>query len=1090
MDSYFETCGALSDWAPSRALSYAEAQFLEMMRLNGLVPQGLESKLIDGTIFLVSPQAVPACGVGLCLEQGKNNFSAQHWVLAEGAFGLATRLQLAKDDSLTPAVATMASGLAETLRVRGNLLLARTIQEEILATLRGTLGADDPATLAAELQLGETLVTAGAFREASLLQAHVVAVRIKVLGEGHPDVANAMGDLGASELNLGNVARAKALFKQAEATNQRVLGPEHPATLIAENNLATAFLAQGEFAAAKDIQERLLSKCRNGATNPREALLYEGNLAVTLGHIGDHAAAREISERVLASRMRIFGSRHPDTLTAQGNLAQTLRTVGDLAGARTLIEGVRTLSNEQFGEHHPISFAAEGNLAELMKLQGDNEALCELALQALPRLPRASASAAKLLTRYAFYLTVLEEQSGAPSVLPVEGDTAPPWMPSLLNLLPSLSAMLRDILEQLESEERRQALEPYSAFHAAWLKLSERWAPDHLPQALAPMHGLESWSTILGRLLHRDALPRSRQLDEFLVIRQRLQQLRVRQATLASMIESSLRHLPDGEADSDSKWGAEPTTTHHLAQGAKAELNKQIASHEELQAEEAEELQRYRCTRDELARVQPAFAALLGLPALRAGDLARELGDHEALLITLVIPPGRGAVFVVRCDRSQLVGVSGLSALTECVRRYQANRRSLLRCTGLRDGIIDDSVDILPSAALETSLGPAIASEVIAQFWRDFWRPLERQLENIGRVHLITGPNHHSLPLECGAPVDLAVHRYFGLPAYLSIRDHASPQQAVDGTCIVADAAWDCCPIPFVGAEAEIVESLLLPQGQVQQVRGQHLLQCPESTQRLVLCLHGNVAGQQARKHGYLLLDTTCDPPPILDAAEVNALPARISEVYASACLAAVVGSDGTGGAIGICSEWQLKGMGSAIASFAPVEDHFMPLLAALYWHARVQGLVPFEALRSAKQALKAGAWPESLIQVLHRAYHRTMRDVLRRAVYREGSARQNRRVAQTVAGWLLPAPVRDMYFGAPMMSRDCHLAFSTHYCEDEFGRERLIRECLANLIEQRANPVDLAVRPFARSAIDNICAFTHCLGNGGIACHEERRDA
>ena len=35
-------------------------------------------------------------------------------------------------------------------------------------------------------------------------------------------------------------------------------------------------------------------------------------------------------------------------------------------------------------------------------------------------------------------------------------------------------------------------------------------------------------------------------------------------------------------------------------------------------------------------------------------------------------------------------------------------------------------------------------------------------LREVQRVHLITGPGHHSLPFECGSPPGLPVHRYFG----------------------------------------------------------------------------------------------------------------------------------------------------------------------------------------------------------------------------------------------------------------------------------------------------------------------------------------
>src|SRR5262249_10291765 len=55
---------------------------------------------------------------------------------------------------------------------------------------------------------------------------------------------------------------------------------------------------------------------------------------------GAFGTARTLHEQVLATRRRILGDEHPDTLTAMGNLATSLSAQGDVAGARTLQEQV------------------------------------------------------------------------------------------------------------------------------------------------------------------------------------------------------------------------------------------------------------------------------------------------------------------------------------------------------------------------------------------------------------------------------------------------------------------------------------------------------------------------------------------------------------------------------------------------------------------------------------------------------------------------------------------------------------------------------------------------------------------------------
>jgi hypothetical protein len=121
------------------------------------------------------------------------------------------------------------------------------------------------------------------------------------------------------------------------------------------------------------------------------------------------------------------------------------------------------------------------------------------------------------------------------------------------------------------------------------------------------------------------------------------------------------------------------------------------------------------------------------------------------------------------------------------------------------------------------------------------------------------------------------------------------------------------------------------------------------------------------------------------------------------------------------------------------------------------------------------------LIEPMRLVYGKTLRKVLKRAVYREGDDGANR-AAQTIAGWLLPPYVRSSYFESRSLDERTHREFSVSYCESAEDRERLIGQCLGYLIEENARPEDLAVLPFAQAAIDNICAFTHCFGSGGVS--------
>jgi hypothetical protein len=659
-------------------------------------------------------------------------------------------------------------------------------------------------------------------------------------------------------------------------------------------------------------------------------------------------------------------------------------------------------------------------------------------------------------------LRALESQCAAAAARDADRASAPGWIAGLLDRLPATSVAFRDALELCHADERRAALVHYVDFHAAWVTICMTWAPHRLPQALAPLHGLESWSTVLTRLHDPDLASRSVHHSALLRARAELLQLRLREATLAAMIDGAVQHLADLEAmlrapAQGTDDAADPLrrglVDDQVIAGLRKELDGHRANRAALRAEETAAIRHYRNARGEFAREDATLAALLAMPALTSADLAARLRPGEALLITVALPGMCACVVVIRALATSVIELAGLEAAIELAGRYQAHRRAVLRGAGLRDGVLraGDAPGRPDAAAAE----PTSTAQLIDALHAAFWRPPADALADVRRVHLVTGPGHHSVPLECGAAPGLPLHRYFGLPAFLSVHDRPLPLPPPHEIDIVADAAWGLNPIPFVEAEAALVCTLLNA--------------------------HGRVAGEAGREHGYLVLDAAAEPALTLDPPKVAELPAQIAEAYASACLGAVVGSNDAGSALGVCSEWQLRGVSSVIACLVPVEDHFMPLLAALFWHRRLRGQMPFDALEAAKTDLRNGQWPPLAIEPLRRAYAATMHKVLARAAWRKRDD-ATRRIAQTMVGWLPPPYARSSHFESGLLDDRGHRELSAAYCDDVQGGERLIAQCLGYLIDERADPEDLAVRPYARAAIDNICAFTRCFGSGGVA--------
>jgi Tetratricopeptide repeat/CHAT domain len=867
---------------------------------------------------------------------------------------------------------------------------------------------------------------------------------------------------------------------------------------------------------ARALQEHVVDASPHHAANERELLTYEGNLAATLHMQGHLAEAKAIQERLVQAQSRIFGRKHPDAIGAQSNLAWTLRKLGELDRARQLAQEAADSSRELLGAGHPTTFAAEGALIHTLGAQGDDDSLRSMAMDGLAKLPTMATSISNAAARYAFLLGKLEAQCEAAAAHDGASASQLTWIIRLLDSLPATSTAFRDALELCHADERHASLAHYIGFHASWVRLCMLLAPHRLPQAIAPLHGMESWSTLLNRLQDVEMAAHSPPHAALQKARQDLQQLRLHLTTLTAMIDSALGHMADLEArlhnavpDQGSEGGkggdgsngsngsesADPAVraavSAHMIAGLHQELNEQLARRTEWRTQEGAAIQSYRSARDELAREDSGIAALLGMPALTSADLAARLAPHEALLITVALPPGRAIVAAIRPHATSIVELAELPGAMDLAARYQAGRRAQMRGAGLRDGCFAARKTGEHAWAADTET--IATATLVGAVQRSFWQPLALALAGALRIHLVTGPGHHSVPLECGmASHGAAVHRYFGLPAYLSVHDRPlalPPPHEID---IIADSAWDNTPIPFVEAEAELVHALVSSHGHARRIQGHELLTAGTGARRLLLCVHGGVAGPQGREHGYLVLDASVRPTLKLDPPRVAQLPASIAEVYASACVGAVVGNNDTGSALGVCSEWQLRGVTSVIACLAPVEDHFMPLLAGLYWHRRLKGQVPHSALAGAKTDLCCGDWPAALIRPLRDAYRHTMQKVLARAIWRPAAAvagdiadnssgNSALRAAQTLRGWLLPPYVRSNHFDGPGFDADAHREFSARHCENAANAERLLRQCLGYLIDERARPEDLAVNAFAKAAIDNICTFTHCFGSGGL---------
>jgi RNA polymerase sigma factor (sigma-70 family) len=107
-----------------------------------------------------------------------------------------------------------------------------------------------------------------------------------------------------------------------------------------------------------------------GADHP-DTLASMNNLAAVLQDQGDLGAARQLHERVVAASRRVLGEDHIVTLASLNNLAAVLHDLRDLSTARGLHEQVVAIRRRLLGDNHPDTLASMNNLATVIQDQGE-----------------------------------------------------------------------------------------------------------------------------------------------------------------------------------------------------------------------------------------------------------------------------------------------------------------------------------------------------------------------------------------------------------------------------------------------------------------------------------------------------------------------------------------------------------------------------------------------------------------------------------------------------------------------------------------------------------------------------------------------
>lgn len=985
--------------------------------------------------------------------------------MASAAFALSLRCLLHESNFGDREVIRVLRHWAMAKQVDGDYTVALDGLRAVQHLLAQVTGDDDPEALDNHNDIAVLLLDVGDHRAALAILRPLVARNRRVRpGRGKdPHTLTAQSNL-ADALRLSGDYRAaltlaRRIWRERQALTS--LGPDHPDTLVSANSVGYLLQLLGDLHGARVALEEVLARRRRLDPEHPDTITAMANLATNRYALGDWQQALNLEREVLQARRRQAGPTHPDTLTAANNLSGTLRDMGQLAEASTLLRSVIKAGGGT-NLYHPEAIEIQLNLAEVHYEMGRNAMALRQARRVMTLLDGRGVLDARDFQRYG-RLARLLYMRGADA--------------DLREFFPRTSARMWRTLELLDLASTHQLLDGFRDFHDIWVRQSLERGLDEVPRALAPLHGLESAAWVRSQL---DALqddPKAEGADtraDYRAVRQRLAATRQQ----LQQLDARLRGV-DPQAQDEV---VEP-----LAHQERTRLRRKRQT---LLGEERDGIEALRQVRERLQAEYPDIAAGLSVTSPTIGSLQTRLGGGEAVLFLIQSADRQTVALVVTPTRRMTQFLPRVESLRDRFRAYEQIQNEAGRGVGLRGGVgLRDRVadtgsvftpdeDVADSASALSGLQQAVREA--------FWDPLAGPLAGVVRLHLVYAPTLRGFAFDVareGREGGRTCAYYASLPGWLRVVEAPPPRppgqdSMQPGLTVVFDCAWNTsAPLPFTRAEACLLQTLW-PHAQLHQGReALPVFAAARSLGRIHVACHGTVTGQADERHAVILLDAAAGT--VAAPADIAPRAGAVDELVCSTCVGGIVSERVGVDAMGIVSGLQHHGAHAIVACLAPVSDFHMPLLIALYWHARGAGHAPAQALGRAKARLLGGDWPDGLRMVVRQVYAETMTEVLARSIYRGRPTGDPRAVpdaalllARGISGWILsPRQRQALGVSQPMSSYD-HERFSRLWCAESPRRDAFAQEAADALVTSLTDwPQDHQVR------IAHLCAFTQCFG-------------
>jgi len=257
--------------------------------------------------------------------------------------------------------------------------------QDVLSSLKCTLGTKHPYTIACESEIADILIKLERADDALVIYDDIIPISEHILGVTHPQTLDLYNDKGTALASQAKYEESLRFFLLA-ATNfdDKKKGDIHPSTPVIFDNIGATYQVLKQYEEAKTWYHRALeSKTRIVGLEHPDTLKTLDSLSQLHQTIGEYDTALEYQEQIVSINERVSGIDDLSTLAAIQSKAVILQDQCRLEEAMPLFARVLEGYEREYGPDDKQTSIAMSDMAMTLSDFGNYEQALELLERAI-----------------------------------------------------------------------------------------------------------------------------------------------------------------------------------------------------------------------------------------------------------------------------------------------------------------------------------------------------------------------------------------------------------------------------------------------------------------------------------------------------------------------------------------------------------------------------------------------------------------------------------------------------------------------------------------------------------------------------------